>query len=139
MSLLLDTNVLSEILRSTPDPAVLAWFAAQRDRDLFVSAVTQAEMSLGARLLPAGKRRQRLQEALRGLFEAEAANPVLPFDGPAVNHYVEIVATRRSAGRPIAQFDAQIAAIALHNDLSLVTRNVRDFEGCGLRLINPWA
>ena len=139
MSLLLDTNVLSEILRSAPDPAVLRWFAAQRDGDLFVSAVTQAEMFLGARLLPAGKRRQRLQEALRGLFEAETANPVLPFDGPAVNHYVEIVATRRSAGRPISQFDAQIAAIALQNDLSLVTRNVRDFEGCGLRLIDPWS
>jgi predicted nucleic acid-binding protein len=138
MSVLLDTNVLSEILRSAPDPAVLAWFATQRDDDLFVSAVTQAEMFLGARLLPEGQRRHRLQDALRGLFEAESANPVLPFDGPAVNHYVEVVATRRSAGRPISHFDAQTAAIALQNDLGLATRNIRDFEGCGVRLVNPW-
>jgi predicted nucleic acid-binding protein len=139
MRLLLDTNVLSEILRSTPDAAVLAWFATQRDDELFVSAVTQAEMFLGARLLPAGRRRERLQDALRGLFESESANPVLPFDASAVDHYVDVVSARRGAGRPISQFDAQIAAIALRNGLGLATRNTRDFDSCGLRLVDPWA
>ncbi len=139
MSILLDTNVLSEILRLSPDPSVLAWFSRQRDDDLRVSAVTQAEMFLGVALLPPGKRRQRLQESMLGLFGNEFADRVLPFDGPAVAHYVEVVATRRRAGRPLSQFDAQIAAIALQNGLALATRNVKDFEGCGLRLIDPWA
>lgn len=139
MSLLLDTNVLSEILRSVPDPKVLAWFSAQREDQLFVSAVTQAEMLLGARLLPEGRRRQRLEEALRGLFDTDFDARMLPFDRDAVGHYVDIVASRRRAGRPISQFDAQIAAIARCRGLSLATRNVRDFEGCGLRVADPWA
>ncbi len=139
MSLLLDTNVLSEILRSAPEPAVLAWFAAQREEQLFVSAVTQAEMLLGARRLPEGRGRQRLEEALRGLFDADFSNRVLSFDGAAVTPYVEIVAMRRRAGRPLSQFDAQIAAIARRHGLALATRNVRDFEGCGVRIVDPWA
>ena len=139
MTILLDTNVLSEILRTSPDPAVLEWFSKQRDDELHVSAVTQAEMLLGVRLLPQGKRRQRLDDAMRGLFDTDFAGRVLPFDAPSVAHYVEVVATRRRAGRPISQFDAQIAAIALQNDASLATRDLGDFEGCGLRLIDPFA
>ena len=139
MTILLDTNVLSEILRTSPDPAVLEWFSKQRDDELHVSAVTQAEMLLGVRLLPQGKRRQRLDDAMRGLFDTDFAGRVLPFDAPSVAYYVEVVATRRRAGRPISQFDAQIAAIALQNDASLATRDLGDFEGCGLRLIDPFA
>ncbi|MEP6504389.1 MAG: type II toxin-antitoxin system VapC family toxin [Betaproteobacteria bacterium] len=139
MSILLDTNVLCEALRRTPAPAVLAWFASRRVDALVVSAVTQAEMYLGARLLPAGKRRLNLQHALDGLFSADFAGRVLPFDGGAVVHHIDVVASRRLAGRPISQFDAQIAAIALRHGASLATRNVRDFEGCGLALIDPWA
>ena len=139
MMILLDTNVLSEILRASPDPAVLDWFSRQRDDELHVSAVTQAEMLLGVMLLPQGKRRRRLDDSMHGLFESDFAGRVLPFDSTSVVHYVEIVAARRRAGRPISQFDAQIAAIALQNDASLATRNVRDFDGCGLSLINPFA
>lgn len=138
MSILLDTNVLSEILRSEPSPAVLAWFAGQGAQALVVSAVTQAEMLLGARLLPPGRRRDKLQGALDGLFGTDFGGRVLPFDTAAVPHYVDVVAARRSAGRPISQFDAQIAAIALRHDATLATRNVKDFEGCGLRLVDPW-
>jgi len=138
MSVLLDTNALSELLRAAPDAAVQSWFSRQREDQLFVSAVTQAEMVLGARLLPDGRRRQRLQDALRGLFDEDFAHRVLPFDGGSVVCYAEIVAARRGAGRPISQFDAQIAAIAVQNGLALATRNVRDFDHCGLRLINPW-
>jgi toxin FitB len=139
MTILLDTNVLSEILRTTPEPAVLDWFSRQRDDDLHVSAVTQAEMLLGVALLPHGKRQQRLHDSMRGLFENDFAGRVLPFDGSTVAHYAEIVAARRRAGRTISQFDAQIAAIALRNGAALATRNLKDFEGCGLRLIDPWA
>ena len=138
MSILLDTNVLSEVLRSRPDKAVLAWLAAQPGESLFVSAVTQAEMLLGARLLPESKRRQQLQDALDAMFAEDFADRVLPFDSAAAAAYADLVAARRSAGRPISQFDAQIAAIALSRRAGLATRNVSDFEGCGLAVNNPW-
>ena len=138
MSTLLDTNVLSELLRSAPEPMVLAWFADQPSETLFVSAVTQAEMALGARLMPAGKRRLALQAALGAMFSEDFAGRILPFDSAAVPACVDIVSARRAAGRPISQFDAQIAAIALHAGAKLATRNVSDFENCGVTVVNPW-
>lgn len=138
MTRLLDTNVLSELLRARPAPALLAWFAAQAPDSLFVSAVTQAEMLLGARLLPAGRRRQQLQEALDTMFRDDFGARVLPFDAAAASAYAGVVQARRSAGRPISQFDAQIAAIGLSRGCALATRNVADFEGCGLVVDNPW-
>lgn len=138
MSMLLDTNVLSEVLRARPDSAVLAWVASQPANGLFVSAVTQAEMMLGARLLPAGKRRQKLEQALEAMFREDFGGRILSFDSGCTTGYAAVVAARRRAGTPISQFDAQIAAIALHHRLGLATRNVSDFEGCGLALINPW-
>jgi predicted nucleic acid-binding protein len=138
MSTLLDTNVLSELLRSSPAPAVLAWFAKQAPESLFVSAVTQAEMMLGARLLPAGKRRKALEMALKAMFAEDFAGRILPFDSPSVDAYVEIVSDRRAQGRPIAQFDAQIAAIARRSGARLATRNTEEFRDCKLALIDPW-
>ncbi len=139
MSTLLDTNLLSELLRAAPEPAMLDWFVAQPAEILFVSAVTQAEMMLGARLLPAGKRRSALEAALLAMFDEDFAGRILPFDSAAVTAYVEIVSSRRAAGRPISRFDAQIAAIAKQCGASLATRNVADFEGCGVLVVNPWA
>ncbi len=138
MSTLLDTIVLSELLRAAPDRSVLHWLAAQPAEGLFVTAVTQAEMLLGAHLLPAGKRRTALQSALRGMFEEEFTGRVLPFDSAATPAYAEIVAARRAAGHPISQFDAQIAAIARQHAMGVATRNVDDFVGCGVAVINPW-
>lgn len=138
MSVLLDTNVLSELLRAAPERAVLHWIAAQSAETLFVSAVTQAEMMLGARLLPAGKRRTALQTGLHGLFGQDFAGRVLPFDSAATAAYAELVADRRANGRPISQFDAQIAAIARQHAMPVATRNVDDFAGCGVAVINPW-
>ena len=138
MSTLLDTDVLSELLRAAPEPAVLAWLAGQPAEALFVSAVTQAEMMLGARLLPAGKRRAVLEAAVRSMFDEDFEGRTLPFDSASVPAYVDIVSTRRGAGRPISQFDAQIAAIARHRGARLATRNLADFEGCGVVLVNPW-
>lgn len=138
MITIVDTNVLSELLRAEPSPAVLAWFAAQPAQGLFVSAVTQAEMMLGVRLLPAGKRRAALERALSAMFDEDFRGRILPFDSQVVTAYVDIVAERRSIGRPISQFDAQIAAMARRSSARLATRNTADFERCGIVLINPW-
>lgn len=137
--MLLDTNILSELLRAAPHAAVEAWAAGQPAESLFVSSVTQAEMQLGARLLPSGKRRQSLERALTAMFEEDFAQRILPFDSAAVPAYVDVVSRRRMAGRPISQFDAQIAAIALTHRQQLATLNTGDFEGCGLSLVNPFA
>ena len=96
---MLDTNVLSELLRPAPEPAVLAWFAAQPSETLFVTAVTQAEMMLGARLLPAGRRRKALEDAVQGMFDEDFAGRILPFDSVVVPEDVDIVSRRRAAGR----------------------------------------
>lgn len=138
MTTLLDTNVLSELLRARPSPAVLAWFAAQPPESLSVSAVTQAEMMLGAGLLPVGQRRAALESALAAMFAEDFSGRILPFDAGAVPAYVEIVSERRSLGRPISQFDAQIAAIARRAGAKLATRNISDFERCGVALVDPW-
>ena len=139
MSTLLDTNVVSELLRSAPAPVVMAWFADQPAESLGVSAVTQAEIMLGARLLPAGKRRAALDIALSAMFSEDFAGRILPFDSAAVPAFVEIVNARRAAGRPISQFDAQIAAIARLAGAKLATRNVDDFQNCGVSVVNPWS
>lgn len=138
MKWLLDTNVLSELLRAEPDGLVLRWFSQQHADALFVSAITQAEMLYGAAMLPRGRRRAQLEQALQAMFDEEFARRVLPFDGQAGVAYAALVATRRSTGKPISQFDAQIAAIALTHRATLVTRNVDDFNGCGLTVVNPW-
>lgn len=139
MTTLLDTNVLSELLRADPSPVVLAWFGVQPAETLFVTVITQAEMMLGARLLPAGRRRSSLERQLAGMFDEDFAGRVLPFDMAAVPAYAEIVAQRRAAGRPISQFDAQIAAIARTARARLATRNTADFERCGIDLVDPWS
>jgi toxin FitB len=139
MTVILDTNVLSELLRTDPAPQVLAWFAAQPAESLFVSAVTQAEMMLGARLMPLGRRRAALESALSAMFDEDFAERILPFDSAAVPAYVQVVSDRRSLGRPISQFDAQIAAIARRAGAKLATRNTADFEQCDVELVDPWA
>lgn len=138
MSTLLDTNVLSELLRAAPEPAVLAWFALQPAPSLFVCAVTQAEMLFGARQLPAGKRRQALEGALQAMFAEDFAGRILPFDAAAAPQFADCAAARQAAGRPMSQFDAQIAAIARHHGMTIATRNVADFEGCGAGVVDPW-
>lgn len=136
--ILLDTNVISELMRPEPAQIVLDWFGQQDAADLFISAVTEAELRTGVAILPEGQRRSRLQLALDAMIDQDFQARVLPFDSPAAKGYADIAAQRRAAGRPIAEADCQIAAIARALGATVATRNVKDFEGCGVRLINPW-
>jgi hypothetical protein len=137
--IVLDTNVLSELMRPTPSLQVAAWLDEQKAGEVYTTALTQAEILVGLALLPVGQRRDALSAAAASMFSDELGGRILAFDSPCAAHFAEIVAARRTAGRPIAQIDAQIAAIVRHNGASLVTRNLPDFEGCGIRLINPSA
>ncbi len=137
---LLDTNVLSELMRPRPEPLVLAWFSALQPQPRYViSAITQAEILLGIALLPPGKKRSALAGVAQAMFEQEFKGSILAFDDKIAPGYAAIVAQRSRSGKPISVEDAQIAAIASHYSLPLVTRNTKDFAHLpGLSLINPW-
>lgn len=136
--ILLDTNILSELMRPSPIIAVEEWLGAQMSASLFISAVTEAELRFGVALLADGKRRSRLTEELDKMLAEDFADRILPFDSAAAVAYARIASQRRKSGRPIAQADAQIAATAQSRGAALATRNVTDFAGCGVDLINPW-
>jgi len=136
---LLDTNVLSEFMRPQPAMQVVAWLDEQPASEVWISAVSRAEIELGLALMPPGKRQAALARAARAMFEEDFAGRCLPFDEVAAVHYARIVAERMKAGRPTSVEDAQIAAIALANDMVLATRNTADFAQIeGLDLVNPW-
>lgn len=136
--ILLDTNVVSELMRTEPAQIVMDWFGQHDASDLFISAVTEAELRTGVAILPDGQRRDRLQLAIDATIDQDFQSRVLPFDSFAAKAYAEIAAQRRAAGRPITEADCQIAAIARASDAPIATRNVKDFDGCGVRVINPW-
>ncbi len=136
--ILLDTNILSEVIRPTPEPAVLRWLGLQSVASVFISAVTEAELRYGVELLPTGRRRDALAAQIVGMIEADFAGRILPFDSSAAIAYAAIVTGRRKSGRPMSQADAQIAAIARSRGAQLATRNVADFDGCGVEIMNPW-
>lgn len=136
---LIDTNVLSELMRDKPDTQVLAWFSKQTPSQLHTSAITKAEILTGVAFLPTGKRREGMALAASQIFNEDFLGRCIDFGGMAVEHYALVKVQRQLAGRPIDIPDAQIAAIALAANLSLVTRNTKDFEGIdGLEVINPW-
>ena len=137
--IVLDTNVVSEALKPQPSGSVLDWLAAQEPSYVFVTAITQAEILYGVAILPSGKRRQRLLTAVGQMFAEDFENRILPFDEAAANAFAEIFAARDAAGRPISQFDAMTAAIARRHSAAVATRNIADFEHCGIRILNPWA
>jgi predicted nucleic acid-binding protein len=137
--LILDTNVISETMNPLPSPRVLDWWAQQNESgELYITAITVAEILYGVELLPIGKRRAALQAGAERMFGKVFAGHVLSFDEEAARAFPRIAADRRGDGRPITEFDAQIAAIARSRNAILATRNTADFQGCGVRLINPW-
>ncbi|OAN52356.1 plasmid stabilization protein [Paramagnetospirillum marisnigri] len=136
--ILLDTNVLSELMKAEPAPRVLSWIDGISAPTLFIPAITQAEILYGVSILPIGKRRDALANACRTAFEEIFMGRILPFDSSAAEAYADIAASHRQSGRPISQADAQIAAIARSRGAALATRNVADFEGCGIEVVNPW-
>jgi predicted nucleic acid-binding protein len=136
--ILLDTNVLSELMRPAPSAAVIAWIGRQSAASLFLSAITEAELRYGLALLPNGQRQRRLLDQVEAMLAEDFAGRILPFDRPAAAAYARIAAGRRLSGRPISQADAQIAAVALSRGAAVATRNVADFLECGVEVIDPW-
>ena len=137
--IVLDTNVVSELMRDNPDQAVVGWFDAQHTNSLSITAVTQAEVLTGIELLPDGRRKNNLFQLADYFFKSIFIGRVLVFDSKAASAYAEIFAQRQAAGRPISQADCQIAAIARSQKASIATRNITDFEGIEIELIDPWA
>ena len=135
--IVLDTNVLAEEMRPAPEPAVHDWLWRQNPMDLFTTAVTEAEIFFGVTVMPDGKRKRELDAAAQRIF-ALFAGRILPFDSTASREFALIVTDRRRAGRPIEAFDAQIAAIARSRGMALAMRDLQDFAGTGVRLVDPW-
>lgn len=138
MNVLLDTNVVSELMRPVCSPAVLSWLSKQTAAHLYTSSVTVAEILYGIEVLPHGQRRRELLEGAERMLTKVFAGRILVFDEPAARSFSQLAAGRRRQGRPISEMDAQIAAIARVHNATLATRNTADFEGCGVRLVNPW-
>lgn len=136
--IILDTNVISELLRREPSAAVETRLRGFPSGERFTTVVSEAEIRLGLAILPEGRKKHALQVRVDEILREVFADRILPFDSAAAQIYAEIAAGRRAAGRPISLADAQIAAIARVHAASLVTRNVRDFDGCGLKVIDPW-
>ncbi|HBP5363205.1 MULTISPECIES: type II toxin-antitoxin system VapC family toxin [Pseudomonas aeruginosa group] len=137
--ILLDTNVLSELMRAKPDPVVVAWVDAQPVQDLLISSITVAEILYGIARMPEGKRRQALQDVAIAMFEEDFAGRILPFDADAAVHYAELAAESEGKGKIADMADGQIAAIAKLHGVPVATRNIRHFQGFGVELINPWS
>ena len=136
--IVLDTNVVSEVMKPKPDPAVISWLDAQETTDVFVCAVTVAEISFGLEILPEGRRRDDLRRRFEGFVTGGFADRVLPLDQAAARLYGTIMAHRKTLGRPMALCDGQIAASARLHGMTLATRNVRDFVHCGLEVVDPF-
>lgn len=135
--ILLDTNVLSELIRPAPDPAVMSWLAATANSELGTATPVMAEMLLGVGALPAGKRRDSLMRAVATVLDSLSGR-VWAFDEGAAAEYALIVVERRDAGTPISTMDAQIAAIARSREATVATRDLAGLSCSGLTLINPW-
>ncbi|GAB1641065.1 type II toxin-antitoxin system VapC family toxin [Krasilnikovia sp. MM14-A1259] len=135
--IVLDTNVVSELMRAAPAPAVLEWLRRHQDDGLCTTAITVAEVRHGVARLPDSRRRDSLHQAATEIFAA-FPHQVLPFDLAAANAYADVVAGRERLGRTIDGFDAQIAAVCRVHAAALATRNTKDFKDTGIAIVDPW-
>ncbi|MDR2587771.1 MAG: type II toxin-antitoxin system VapC family toxin [Coriobacteriales bacterium] len=136
--IILDTNVISELMRPEPSQMVVSWLDSQRKDELCLTALTQAELAFGIELMASGKRKTELTAAFKYFIDEVFADRVLAFDSHAADYYASIASARQISGRPISVIDAQIAALCLSAGAPLATRNTKDFAGTGVALINPW-
>lgn len=136
--IVLDTNVISELMRPAPEVHVLRWVGNQAAEDLHVTAVTIAEILYGIELISTSRRRDAVRAGAEKMFEAVFADRILTFEDRAARAFSPIASSRRRQGKPMTEFDAQIAAIARVHGATLATRNPYVFEACGVRLVNPW-
>ena len=137
--LVLDTNVASELMRPAPASEVANWISERDATEMFLTAVSEAELLYGIAIIPAGRRRDMLAAAMTRWLDLGFSERILPFDSSAARAYAELASEKRLAGRPIGEADCQIAAISRSRGAVLVTRNVRDFEGTGVDVVNPWS
>jgi len=136
--ILLDTNIISELMRPKPNSVVIEWLDEQFSRELFLPAIVKAEIEMGIAILDNGKRKQALLQAAELIF-VSFTDRCLPFDGETATQYAKIIAFTKEQGRPMSVEDAQIAAIAVQNSALLATRNTTDFDFLEkLDLVNPW-
>lgn len=136
--IILNTNVLSELMRPEPESRVVRWVDACTSHEVAICAITVAEILYGIERMPAGRRRRAFADQAAGMFEDEFVGRILAFDGDAAVHYALMLVAREKIGQPMHMADAQIAAICASHEASLATRNVKDFASLGIRVINPW-
>ena len=136
--IVLDTDVISEMMRSRPDEAVVDWYRKLSRRLLFTTSINCAEILAGIDMMTVGRRRTELAAQARAMFRTEFEGRIMTFDERAAEHYAHIFARRRRLGRRIDVLDAQIAAVTRAHGMRLATRNVKHFEDCDIHLINPW-
>ena len=134
----MDTNVASELMRPNPARAATTWIAGHDAGEIYLTAVSEAELLYGVAIMPNGKRRNAIEAAINRWLNLGFRDRIVPFDSAAARAYAEIAADRRRAGRPISEADCQIAAICRSRDAVLITRNVRDFQGTGVEVVDPW-
>ncbi len=138
MAFLLDTNIVSETVKARPEGRVLVWMEAQMPAELFLAAQTIGELVRGARKVKEKARRERFEQWIEQDLAVQFEGRVLPFDGPAAVQWGRLMGDGDRSGRTPAAADAQIAAVAIHHDLTLVTRNTKDFQRLPVKLFNPW-
>ena len=134
----IDTNVASELMRPEPSASVATWIAQRDSDELFLTAISEAELRYGVAIVPAGRRKDELEAALTRWLQVGFSDRILPFDSASARHYAQIAFRRRRAGRPIQEADCRIAAISRSRGFVLVTRNVPDFEGIDVEIVDPW-
>jgi predicted nucleic acid-binding protein len=137
--IIVDTNVVTEVMRASPAPAVVAWFNAQSSASLFLTAITVGEIRYGLRIMPKGQRRQTIEQGFDQIIATAFAGRILAFDERAAAHYGEVMGRRKEIGRPLSVPDGQIAALARLHSFAVATRNIRDFLDCGIELVNPFS
>ena len=136
--IVLDTNVVSELMRPSPVGHVIAWVARQPASALYLTTISEAELRYGVEILPQGQRRERLRAEIEGMLRQDFVGRILPFDRDAAQAYAVIAAARRVTGHTISHADCQLAAIARSVGAAVATRDVNAFEDCGIDVINPW-